>query len=503
MDLSPLFPELLLLGLAILVLVIDWFLPKGKKSALGYIAIIGVVLIILLVHLAYGTKFFPGAAELFFNFNNNPMVFQGFVVDAFAVFFKKIFLLALGVVFIYSSFFFKNKGENQGEYYALMIFVAMGCSLLVSSSDLLLFFVSFELMSIPLYLLAGFSKRDSRSNEAGLKYFLIGAITSAILLYGISLIYASLGTTDLRRLVAPGPINLFHLQSDPVLLIGVIFVLSGLAFKIAAAPFHMWVPDVYEGAPTPVVSFLAVGPKIAVIGFILRIFISSMPESEPLWTLYFAILSALSMTMGNLMALHQTNLKRLLAYSGVAQIGYILLGVAAIQAPTPIAPASVQIGYQAVLFYLVAYALTELTAFGVVTYLGSMGRETVESCQGLARTSPGLAFIFMLSLFSLAGIPPLIGFVGKFYLFAAAFQKQLYWLVILGILNSVVALFYYFRIASSMYFKKEKEETSFIAYAPIQATLWVIGLTLLIIGVYPKTVIDLAQSALQRFLVGF
>lgn len=503
MDLSPLFPELLILGLIVLLLVLDWITPKGKKAVLGYTAIVGVVLIVLAVHLAYGTHFFPGAAELFFNFSNNPMVFQGFVLDAFAVFFNKIFLLAALAALIFSSFFFKSKSENQGEYYVLLLFVAVGCSLLVSASDLLVFFVSFELMSIPLYLLAGFSKRDRRSNEAGLKYFLIGAVTSAILLYGIALIYASLGTTDLRRLVSPGPVNLFRLESDPILFIGILFVLGGLMFKIAAAPFHMWIPDVYEGAPTPVVSFLAVGPKLAVIGFIMRIFLSSMPESAPLWTAFFAILSALSMTIGNLMALHQPNLKRLLAYSGIAQIGYILLGLAAINPPTPANPPSMQFGYEAVLFYLVAYALTELAAFGVVTYLNSMGRETVDDCQGLSRVSPGLSFIFLLSLLSLAGIPPLVGFVGKFFLFAAAFQKGLYWLVVLGILNSVIGIFYYFRIANAMYFKKEKEAVSFVAYAPMQATLWVIGLTVLLIGVYPKSVLDLAQSALQRYLVGF
>ncbi len=504
MDLTSLSPEILLLVLSVGILGLDWFLPKKEKYVIGYCAILGLSLIFIVVHFTYGTRLFPEAANVLMSLPDGGSYFQGFVVDALALFFKRLFMVAALLALVYSLAYFSEDAPFQGEYYALILFATLGCFLLVSASDLLAIFVSFELMSLPLYILCSYLKHNSRSSEAGLKYFLMGAVTSALLLYGISLVYGSLGTTDLRHLVSPGPVSLVRLAQDPVLLMGLLFILSALAFKIAAVPFHMWAPDVYEGAPTPVVAFLAVAPKIAVIGLLIRVFLSSMSEAGLFWSWAFAILGALSMTVGNLMALHQQNLKRLLAYSGITQMGYFLVGLSAMASLPPLSVPSLQIAYQAVLFYLVAYLFSELTAFGVVTYLSAKGYETVNSCRGLSSRYPIVSLVFLISLLSLAGIPPMVGFVGKFYLFVAAFSSKLYWLVALGVLNSVVSLFYYLRIAKAMYIEKESQEVKLgKPFIPLETALWVGGFVVVLIGIFPKLVVNLAVSALQRYLVGF
>lgn len=500
-------PEILIAFLALLILVLDWWLPKDRKYMLGYMSALGIVVIYFIFHVSTQTKLIPDAANVYFSLSDKEQFFQGFVVDGFSFFFKKLFLITALAVVIFSIVFFEKQGENLAEYYALLLFSVLGCFLLVGASDLLTLFLSFELMSIPLYILSGYLKHDSRSSEAGLKYFLVGAVTSALLVYGISLVYFSMGTTDLRHLTSPGPVTMTRLAQDHILLIGLVFMLSAFAFKIAAVPFHMWAPDVYEGAPAPVVAFLAVAPKIAVIGLLLRIFTTGMPEAMGLWSWLFALAGALSMTFGNLMALHQQNLKRLLAYSGISQMGYILVGLAAIGPVSLANPPYLQLAYHAVLFYVAAYLFSDLAAFGIVTTLSAHGLETIHACRGLASKHPPLALAFLVSLFSLAGIPPLVGFVGKFYLFAAAFGAKMYWLVFLGVLNSVVSLYYYLQVAKAMYFHKEVGEplgkTLTEPSLPLRMTLLATGLAIVIVGIFPRLIADGVQTALQRFLSTF
>lgn len=504
MDLGPILPEILLAALAVAVLAADWVLPKEKKHLLGAFSSLGLAAVYWAMHVGMARKWIPDAANLSMTLPNGSHLFLGFVVDALALYFKKLFLVAALFVLVFSGVFFPRDAENFGEYHALLILVTLGAFLLVGASDLLTVFVSFELMSIPLYVLCGFLKRDRRSGEAGLKYFIVGAVTSALLVYGISLVYASLGTTDLRHLVSPGPVTLTRLGEEDLLLFGFLFVLVPLLFKIAAVPFHLWAPDVYEGAPAPVTAFLAVVPKIAVIALLLRIFVSGMPEAMPLWGWLFGLVGALSMTIGNLLALHQQNLKRLLAYSGISQMGYVLIGLAAIGPVSVSSPPFLQYGYQAVLFYMAAYLFSDLAAFGIVTWLSRIGIETVNACRGLAARFPGLSLIFVIALLSLAGIPPLVGFVGKFYLLVAAFASRLYALVMIGVANSVLSLFYYLRIAKAMYFEREGEPRELPRVPiPMQMALVIASSAVVFIGIFPRVIIDSAQSALQRFLSVF
>ncbi len=465
-------PEIAVLSLALLLLIFDWVTPKGKKVWIGYFSAVMILVFMGGFLCLAKNRFFPYAAS-----------FHGFVFDAFALYFKELFLLVVFLATLFSVNFFKQDDEGQGEYYALLLFVTLGCFLLVSSADLLMLFLSFEMMSIPLYVMCAYRKKDSKSSESGLKYFLIGAITSALLLYGISLVYAATGTTNLHAFIE-GLVSANKLAYNPILLLGLILMLCAFCFKIAAVPFHMWAPDVYEGAPAPVVAFLAVSPKIAVIGLMTRLFLAGMQPLQPFWVFLFAVLAAFTMTVGNLTALFQQNLKRLLAYSGIAQIGYILVGFASIQPFFKNMP-TLQLGYQAILFYLAAYLFSDLAAFGIVTYLSAHGIEDVKSLKGLAEKNPMIAFLFLISLLSLAGVPPLVGFVGKFYLFLAAVSSRLYWLALLGVVNSVISLFYYLRVARTMYF--EKEEGVSIPYPSfsMQVALLVAVLGILIIGIYP------------------
>lgn len=499
MDLTLLLPELCLLGLAIIMMAADWFVPKGKKHRLGYLGLVGLGCSLWALIFGLRLHVLPDAANLFLTPPHGEMLFQGFVFDSFAFFFKVLFFIIAAVVFIFSIFFFRSQPsvtEHQGEYYALLLFVAMGASLLVSTQDLLVLFVSYELMSIPLYLLCGYLKQDSRSGESGLKYFLVGAVTSALLLYGISFVYGVTGSTDLRAFN-------FGLFQNPVFLMGVIFILVAFFFKIAVVPFHMWAPDVYEGAPAPVVAFLAVVPKLAIVGLFIRLFLLNIPGTETFLTWALGILAALSMTVGNVMALQQQNLKRLLAYSGIAQIGYVLVGLCSVQAVSSGLPAQ-QLGYQAVLFYLVVYVFSELAAFGIVTVLAADKSDYVASCRGLSARAPGLSFIFLLGLLSLAGIPPLAGFIGKLYLFIAAFNRQLYWLVALAVGNSVISIFYYLRIAKAMYMEEGPSVKEFPRAAfSMNTALWLLSFAVLMLGVFPKPALGFVQNALAKFLVGF
>jgi NADH-quinone oxidoreductase subunit N len=500
MDVKLLLPEVLLLSLAVLLLILDWFLDKKQKPILGYVAIFGLILIFLVIQFLTQKNIFS-VTDLAMQGAGGKVVFQGFVLDTFTLFFKQLFILIALLASIFSLSYFKKNVEGQGEYYALLLFITLGCFLFVSASDLLILFVSFELLSIPLYVLCAYLKKDARSSEAGLKYFLIGVVTSALLLYGMSLVYASIGSTDLVHLVSTNVISLPKMEQNPLLLIGLLFMICAFAFKIAAVPFHMWAPDVYEGAPAPVVAFLATAPKMAVIGLLTRLFLANMSSLQPFWSLIFMILSALSMTVGNLGALHQQNLKRLLAYSGISQIGYLLVGFSAMLPMSSGVFPPEQQAYQAVLFYVVAYTFAELAAFGVVAYLSENGYESVSSLQGFASQNPMLAFIFLLALLSLAGVPPLVGFAGKFYLFASALNAKLYWLVVLGVVNSVISLFYYLRVAKVMYFNTmpQKEEGAGEIAPPsflMRFALFVACLVVVLVGIYPTFVVRVSQSAL-------
>lgn len=398
-----------------------------------------------------------------------------FVQDGLAVFAKRLFLWAtviglLGGISLPGPAF----ARRSGEYHLLVLSSLLGMLVLASARDLILLFLAFELMSIPLYLLAGFAKREPEAVEASLKFFLVGSVSSAILAYGLSFVYGVTGSTDLGRVAAA------FAGGEPLLWLGLLAAFTGLAFKIAAVPFHMWVPDTYEAAATPFVAWLSVTPKAAGFVVLFRIYFEGAGENAVAWIPVAAALATVTMVAGNLMALPQQNAKRLLAYSGIAQIGYMLVGFAAASAS----------GTAMVLFYLVAYVFGNMGAFLVVDAVARHeGSEHVAALRGLAQRSPLLALAMLLFLLSLGGIPFVAGFWAKLYVFLAAAEQGLYWLVLLGAILTVVALFYYLALAKQMYIERPLRAER-VPLAPTLATaILIAAVGVVALGVYPKPVV--------------
>jgi NADH-quinone oxidoreductase subunit N len=410
-----------------------------------------------------------------------PLGDGAFTVDALARFFKQLFILAtlLGVVggLALPEPAFRRRAV---EYHLLLLASLLGMLLVASARELVLLFVAFELMSIPLYVLAGFVKREELAVEAALKFFLVGSLSTAVLAYGLSFVYGAAGTTMLRDAVeALG-------RGEALAVLGFVLVLAGLGFKIAAFPFHMWVPDTYEAASTPFVAWLSVAPKAAGFAVIFRVFVEGAGERAAVWVPFAAALGALTIVAGNLMALPQTNAKRLLAYSGIAHIGYMLLGVAAVSPD----------GVAVVLFYLVAYVFANMGAFLVVEAVArAEGSAALTSFRGLAQRSPLLALAMLLFLLSLGGIPFVVGFWAKLYVFWAVAEAGLYGLVLLGAVLTVVALFYYLVVARQMYIEAPATRAPVAVPGALAVVLAVSALAVVLLGLYPGPLVDLARAA--------
>jgi NADH-quinone oxidoreductase subunit N len=396
-----------------------------------------------------------------------------FVQDGLAIFVKRVFLAATFIGLL-SGLGSPDRvmARRSTEYHLLLLASLLGMLVLASARDLIVLFVAFELMSIPLYVLTGFAKREAEPVEASLKFFLVGSVSSAVLAYGLSFVYGATGSTSLAA-IAKAP-------ASPLLTLGLVAALAGLGFKIAAFPFHMWVPDAYEAGPTPFVAWLSVAPKAAGFVTLFRVYFEGVGDRAAVWAPAAAALATLTMLGGNLMALPQTNTKRLLAYSGIAQIGYMLVGMAAASAS----------GTAMVLFYLVAYVFGNMGAFLVVEAVArSEGSDATSAFRGLAQRSPLLALAMLLFLLSLGGIPFVAGFWAKLYVFWAAAERGLYWLVLVGAVLTVVALFYYLLVARSMYIEAPARAGR-VPVAPalaLSVLLCVLGVVLL--GVYPKAVV--------------
>jgi NADH-quinone oxidoreductase subunit N len=408
-----------------------------------------------------------------------------FVQDGLAIFGKRLFLTATFIGLLAGlSLPDRVFARRAAEYHLLLLSSLLGMLVLASARDLILLFLAFELMSIPLYVLAGFLKRDAGAVEASLKFFLVGSVSSAVMAYGLSFVYGAAHTTDLAKIAAVS-------EANPLLTLGLAMALVGFAFKIAAFPFHMWVPDTYEAASTPFVAWLSVAPKAAGFVAIFRVYFEGGAERAAAWVPVAALLATITMLAGNLMALPQQNTKRLLAYSGIAQIGYMLVGVSAASAS----------GTAMVLFYLVAYVFGNMGAFLVVEALArAEGSEATSAFRGLAQRSPLLALAMLLFLLSLGGIPFVAGFWAKLYVFWAAAERGLYWLVLLGAVLTVVALFYYLLVAKRMYIEAP-ERPDRVPVAPtlaLSVALCALGVVLL--GLYPKAVVMAAlRVAAQLF----
>ena len=469
-------PEFAVTALAFGVLGVDLVLPKERKGYLPWISVVGLVAVL--------------ALSLVYLQGKETDLYDGlFRIDGFSLFFKAFFLVLGGLVVLSSVDYVKQHLSHPGEYYGILMFSILAMMMMASSGELLTAYISLELLSFSLYVLVSHGRDNAKSNEAGVKYILLGAFASALLLYGISQIYGMLGTTRFDEIHAA-----LLLQGDtlnPAVLIGLVLIVVGLGFKVAAVPFHMWAPDVYEGAPTPITAYLAVGVKAAAFALILRLFSQAFLPAIEDWQVILVILSVLTMTVGNLVALAQSNIKRLLAYSSIGHVGFLLMGVAAL---SPLAS-------DGVMLHLAGYGASTLAAFlCVIIFYNATGKEEISDYAGLAERSPFVAMALTVALFSLAGLPFFAGFATKFYLFTAAASEGLLWLVGFAIINSLISLYYYLMIIKQMYMV-DATDTSRVRFSAVSGgVLGVLVLAIVLIGVYPAPLVDAIQRATSAIL---
>ena len=487
-DVYLLSPELSLAALGLLVILLD--MAFGRRWLVAFVSVVGLAIPVAL------------SALLWVELGGEPNeqmtgIFGTLAVDKFSLFFKFLVLGTVGLVVMSTVGYVSNVRLYPGEYHGLMLFSASGMMLLASTTDLISIYIALELTSLPLAALAAF-QRDSRSAEAGMKFLLLSAMSSAVLLYGMALVYGFTGTTHL-----PGIFEQMGRALDPSipfgsygLFVGVVMVVAGVGFKISAVPFQMWAPDVYEGAPTPITAYLSVASKAAGFAVILRVFYVALGEVSLDWSILFAVLSALSMTVGNLVAIAQRNIKRMLAYSTIAHAGYLLAGVAAIAERVPAGESS--IGPSGVLFYLVAYAVTNLAAFfAIIAISNRTGSELISSFAGMGRRAPFLAIVLAFAMVSLLGIPPTAGFMGKLYIFSAAVKADLAWLVVIGVINSAVSAYYYLRVVRVMFMADPEEEERVPAAPAALLALTLTGLGILALGVFPGPLMEVVEKAAE------
>ena len=469
-------PALILSVTALVLLVIDLLPPRERKEHLGVVGLAGVVVSLI------ASLYFWGADE---------RTFRGMVVlDGFAIFFNLVIGFSVGLVLLFSLDYVRRQGVESGEFYILVLLSAVGMTLMASAGDLIIVFLGLETMSLALYVLAGTFKTRIESAEASMKYFLLGAFASGFFLYGIALIFGATGSTNLDRV---GVALASGAGRDPMLLIGFGLLVVGFGFKISSVPFHMWASDVYQGAPTSITTLIATGSKAAAFAALLRVLLSALRPAQADWALLLWGLAVLSMTVGNVVAIAQQNVKRMLAYSSIAHVGYMLVGVVA----------GGSLGNASVLFYLLVYTFTTAGSFGVLLLLERQGREAVDvdDLAGLAARHPVIALVFSIFLLSLVGIPPTAGFVGKFYLFGAAVREGWIWLAVIGVLNSAVAAYYYLRIIVYMYMREpEGAPTEVAPSLPGVLALFIALCGVVWLGVMPAPYLDLAQTALAPLL---
>ncbi|GIW07818.1 MAG: NADH-quinone oxidoreductase subunit N [Dehalococcoidia bacterium] len=462
-----LLPELLIGGLAFLVLAADLLLPARRAPIVGWLAALGMLA------LAFFCATWWGAAGA---------MGELYVLDRFALLFKILALVMGAIVILMSLDYARRRLPGAGEYYGLIVFAALGMALMTGATELLTAYIGLELLNFSLYVLVSYSKWNPKSNEAGTKYILLGAISSAVLLYGLSLLYGLTGTTNyagIAQALASG-------TPSPGLVAALVLILGGLGFKIAAVPFHMWAPDAYQGAPTPIAALLAVAAKAAGFGLLVRLLAEALPSTLPLIGPPLAAVAAATMVLGNTVAIRQRNLKRLLAYSSIGQVGYLLVGLAGFGAGAA----------EAIVFHLAGYAATNFAAFLVVIIVENRtGDEDIDDYAGLAERAPFAAFALTAAFFSLAGLPLLAGFVTKFYLFLTAAQAGLIWLVAIGVTMSVVSLYYYLMVIRQLYVVAPIKVGPLPMTATERALLSVLVVATIAIGVAPAPLFVIVRSA--------
>ncbi len=484
MNLELFIPELILAASAVVVILLDLFVPR--KGALAIVSLIGIA-----VSAGFTLAMWGGTDQAIFN--------NRLAVDSFALFFKLLFLGIAALVILASQDYVSKMARFQGEYYALILLATLGMMLMAATTELISIYIALELASISLYALVGFLK-DPKSSEASLKYLLLGAIASAVMLYGMAMVFGFTGKTQLGEVaVAIQSMSLQNALDSPALIAGIVLLIAGFGFKIAAVPFHMWVPDVYEGAPTPITAYLSVGSKAAGFALILRVFYSTfgLPEWLSLdWGMIFAILAAISMTLGNILAIPQTNIKRMLGYSSIAQAGYLMVGLATMG----MSPAADVLGRSGILFFLASYAVTNLGAFiAIIAISNKIDSDLIQDFSGMGKRAPVLAAALTLCLISLIGMPPAAGFMAKFYIFSGAVQHGLLWLVIVAVINSVISAYYYLRVAKVMWFGEPAAEEKVPSSGALRFALGLSCLGVMVLGIIPAFMMNLAEAAARMF----
>jgi NADH-quinone oxidoreductase subunit N len=473
---NAILPEIFLTVVGLAVLLLDFFLPKKNKFVLGIISIGGLFILLPLVLFTSGSK---------------PSFGSMVLSDHFSAFFKIIIILAGILVILISMDYLKKMKIYSGEYYYIILFATLGMMVMVSSNDLLNLYVGLELMALSFYILVALRVHESRSVEGALKYFVLGTLSSGILLYGISFAYGFSGSTNLIEIAKMAA---RASAQNPFLLLAMALIVVGFSFKVALFPFHIWAPDAYEGAPTPITALLSVGSKTAAFAVFLRVFIVAFPAYQPQWSKLLWILSAATMIFGSVVAISQKNIIRMLAYSSIAHAGFIIIGLLVYN----------QTGVSGILFYLLVYIFMNMGAFAIVTLLAKNNGsgEQISDYRGLASRHPLLAFSMTLFLLSLAGVPPTGGFAAKFIILASAIDAHYYWLAVIGVVAAAIALFFYAKIIFYMYMKEspgdiEIQKTG-LAY---RLVFFITATATLILGLYPAPFIEMGVNAIKPLLM--
>ncbi len=467
-DFMPVMPEIFLLSMVCIIMIIDLFVKDESRGATYVLSLIALIT----------TAFLS-----FSNFSDQSIsTFNGsFILDPMASILKITICIVVVGVFIYAKDYLKDRNMYKGEYFTLGLFGVLGMMVMVSAGNFLTVYLGLELLSLSMYAMIAMQRDSIVASEAAMKYFILGAIASGMLLYGMSMVYGVTGSLDLAT------INKAVSGADRVVMsFGLVFIILGVAFKLGAVPFHMWMPDVYHGSPTSVTLYIASAPKIAAFAMMYRLLVDGLSGMHADWQMILIILSVLSMVFGNIIAIAQTNIKRMLAYSTISHVGFIIMGVVT----------GTQAGYGAAMFYAIVYAIMSVGAFGMIVLLSRAGfeAENLEDFKGLNQKSPWFALVMMAIMFSMAGVPPFLGFWAKLAVLQEAVNSGLIWFAVVGVVTSVIGAFYYLRVIKMVYFDKPVDETPLQASMDIRLTLSINGLAILAIGLYPTALITLCMS---------
>jgi NADH-quinone oxidoreductase subunit N len=481
-------PEATLLALLCVIMVAHLFWEKEKQE--GRLMMSAIVTLAITAGLVIYAAMPAATGSVVAENNVTPIQYaftNMFVVDAMATLLKVSLLLAVAIMIIYSRAYLAARKLFSGEFICLILFGTLGMMVMVSANHFVTLYLGLELLALSSYALVALNRDSAKSTEAAMKYFILGALASGLLLYGISMVYGATGSLDVTRVAT---VVAASRANDPLLTFGIVFIVAGLAFKLGAVPFHMWIPDVYEGAPTAITLFVASAPKIAAFGFIMRILADALGGATQDWQGMLVILAVLSMAIGNIVAISQTNLKRMLAYSTISHMGFLLLGILA----------GTKNGYASSMFYIVTYVLTTLAAFGIILLLSRDGfeAENIDDLKGLNQRSQFYAVLMLFVMFSMAGIPIFVGFWAKLSVLEAALNAGYTWLVVFAVLMSVIGAFYYLRIVKVMYFDAPTDTSPIVAPVEMRAVLSLNALAILVLGLMPGALMTACLNAIQK-----